>query len=120
LHDQIDAIPRDTHREFERRYRAWRRTWDSPSLALRSNTGALRSSQEFAALVALGPQIAPLLIERIAHPDEFFALQAYEVLQPDWPANIEADGQLVFESEQTKAERAVKDWFRLERGHAAP
>jgi hypothetical protein len=111
LHDQIATIPQDTRGEFERRYRAWRKTWDSPSLVLLSDTASLRRSAEFAALTGLGPQILPLLVEKMAHPQEFFALQAYEVMRPDWPANIETGGERVFDSEQAKAERAVKDWL---------
>jgi hypothetical protein len=120
LRDEIAAIPREIRRAFDRRYQAWRKTWDSPGLASLSDTKSRRNSAEFAALVGLGPRILPLLIGEIAHPQEFFALQAYEVLQPGWPADIEADGKPVFESEQAKAERAVKDWFRHKLGHAAP
>jgi hypothetical protein len=116
LIDEIAATPRDIRRAFERRYQAWRKTWDSPALAVLSDTRSRRSSVEFTALIGLGPQILPLLMDKIAHRREFFALQAYEVLQPDWPQNIEADGKPVFESEQARAARAVNDWFRHERG----
>jgi hypothetical protein len=111
LKDEIAAIPGGIRRAFERRYRAWRKTWDNPAVALLSDTRSRRNSAEFAALVGLGPQILPLLVDKIAHPQDFFALQAYEVLAPDWPANMEAGGEPVFESEQAKAKRAVKDWF---------
>jgi hypothetical protein len=120
LRHEIAAIPREIRRAFDQRYRTWRNTWDSPALAVLSDTRSTRNSAEFAALVGLGPQILPLLIDKIAHPQEFFALQVYEVLRPDWSANIEADGKPVFASEQAKARRAVKDWFRLKRGQAAP
>ena len=120
LRHEIAAIPGEIRRAFEERYRAWRKTWDSPALAVLSDTRSRRNSAEFAALVRLGPPILPLLIDKIAHPQEFFALQVYEVLRPDWPANIEADGKPVFASEQAKARRAVQDWFRLKRGQAAP
>ncbi|HEY6259634.1 MAG TPA: hypothetical protein VIY51_27980 [Xanthobacteraceae bacterium] len=111
LHDQIAEIPAATRRKFARRYAAWRKTWASPALALHSDTAAFRKSPKFAALVALGPPILPLLIEKIAHPDAFFALQAYAALRPDWPAQIETNGEQVFESEQAKAKRAVTDWL---------
>jgi hypothetical protein len=120
LRHEIAAIPREISRAFEQRYRAWRKTWDSPALAVLSDTRSRRNSGEFAALVGLGPQILPLVMDKIAHPDEFFALQVYEVLRPDWPANIEAGGKPVLESEQAKARRALQDWFRLKRGHATP
>ena len=71
----------------------------------------MRHADEFAALVALGAPILPLLVEKLAHPEEFFALQAYEAVRPDWAAAIESNSERVFESEQAKAQRAVKDWF---------
>ena len=111
LHDQIAAIPRDLRAEFERRYRAWRNTWDSPALAVLSDSAAVRRSDAFAPLIALGAPILPLLIETIARPEEFFALQAYEALKPEWPTAIDRNGERVFESEQAKARRAVRDWF---------
>jgi hypothetical protein len=111
LRDQIAAIPPDTRKTFARRYQAWRRTWSSPSVAVLSSTAALRRSEEFAALGAMGSQILPLLIDKIARPDEFFALQTYEALQGDVPARIGAAGEPIFESEQAKAKRAVKDWL---------
>jgi hypothetical protein len=120
LRDEIAAIPPEIRRAFEERYQAWRKTQDSPALAVLSDTRSRRNSAEFAALVGLGPQILPLLIDKIAHPQEFFALQVYEVLRPDWPVNVEADGKPVYDSEQAKARRAVQDWFRLKRGQAAP
>jgi hypothetical protein len=116
LRHEIAAIPREIRRAFDQRYQAWRNTWDSPALAVPSDTRSRRNSAEFATLVGLGPQILPLLIDKIAHPQDFLALQVYEVLRPDWPANIEADGKPVFASEQAKVRRAVQDWFRLKRG----
>jgi hypothetical protein len=111
LRAEITAIPPDMRGEFARRYPAWRKTWDSPAIAPLSDSAAVRRSDEFAALVALGAPILPLLIEQIARPPEFFALQAYEALKPDWPTTIDRNGERVFESEQAKARRAVKDWF---------
>jgi hypothetical protein len=111
LRVQIAAVPPDIRGEFARRYQAWRKTWDSPAIAVVSDSASVRHADEFAALVALGPQILPLLIGKMAQPENFFALQAYEAIKPDWPATIESNGERVFESEQAKAKRAVKDWF---------
>jgi hypothetical protein len=111
LRAQIAAIPPDIRRQFARRFAAWRKTWDRPAIAFASDSAAVRHADEFAALVALGAPILPLLVEKLAHPEEFFALQAYEATRPDWPATIESNGERVFESEQAKAQRAVKDWF---------
>jgi hypothetical protein len=111
LRAQIAAISVDVRSEFARRYQAWRQTWESPAIAFSSDSASVRRSDAFAALIALGAPILPLLIEKIARPAEFFALQAYEALKPDWPTTIDRNGERVFESEQAKARRAVRDWF---------
>jgi hypothetical protein len=115
LSAQIATVPLATRREFARRYAAWRKTWARGDLAFSSDTAAYRKSKEFSALVALGPPIRPLLIQRIARPDEFFALQAYEVIELGQPEGVSAagtgSGERAFESEQAKAKRVVQDWF---------
>jgi hypothetical protein len=113
LRAQIAAVAPDIRSEFARRFEAWRKTWDSPAIAPLSDSAAVRRSDEFAALIALGAPVLPLLIEKIAQPNEFFALQAFEAIKPDWPTTIECNGERVFKSEQAKARRAVKDWFAL-------
>jgi hypothetical protein len=68
LREEIATIPPEIRGAFEPHYQAWRNTWDSPALAVLSDTRSRRNSAEFAALVGLGPQILPLLIDKIAHP----------------------------------------------------
>jgi hypothetical protein len=111
LRAQIAAIAPDIRSKFARRFEAWRKTLDSPAIAPLSDSAAVGHSDEFAALVALGAPILPLLVEKIAQPDAFSALQAFEAIKPDWPTTIESNGERVFESEQAKARRAVRDWF---------
>jgi hypothetical protein len=77
LRAQIAAVPPDIRGEFAR-----------PLPGLAQDLGQSRHRgpfgfgigaklDEFAALIALGAPILPLLIEKIARPEDFFALQAY-------------------------------------------
>jgi hypothetical protein len=114
LKDEISRIPDDTRKEFEKRYAAWRKTWSDPHLAILSDPAALRYSKEFSDLGALGPEILPLVVEKLAQPAEFFALQLYDALQshPALRLDTDAEHEQVFEGEQGRAERLVKHWLR--------
>jgi hypothetical protein len=81
LKREVAAMPPDLTREFERRYAAQRKTWSDPHLSILSDPGVLRFLKEFADLAALSPQILPLVVAKLAQPDEFFALQLYDALQ---------------------------------------
>jgi hypothetical protein len=43
----------------------------------------LKAGSEFDALVALGPSILPLVVEKLSDPENFFALTLYDAIQPD-------------------------------------
>ena len=113
LKKEASQIASSTRREFEIRYAAWRKTWSEPHLAILSDPTVLRFSKEFAAVGALGPEILPLVIEKLTHPEEFFALQLYDALQENNSLRIDldADDQRIFEGEQGRAQRLVKHWL---------
>lgn len=113
LKREISRISADKRREFEERYANWRKTWSEPHLRIQSDPSSLRHSKEFAALGALGSEVLPLVIEKIAQPNEFFALQLYDALQHDPSLRIEVDvdDERILEGEQGRAERVVKHWL---------
>ena len=69
--------------------------------------------REFEALIPLGPVILPLLIEKLADPENFFALQLYDAMQSDENLLVqyEPDDERIVEGEQGRAPRAVQAWF---------
>jgi hypothetical protein len=113
LRKETAGISRNVRSKFERHYAAWRKTWSEPHLAFLSDPSALRFSKEFADLAGLGADILPLVIEKLAQPSEFFALQLYDALQVDPSLRIEAEseGVQIFKGEQGRAERVVKHWL---------
>jgi hypothetical protein len=81
LDAEIAQLPADLRVRFDERYRDWRKTWKRPDILVSSNSKAVRNSEEFRVLVALGLRILPLVVSKLLQPEEFFALQLYDVLQ---------------------------------------
>jgi hypothetical protein len=55
----------------------------------------------------------PLVVEKLADPENFFTLQLYDAIQPDEKlvVHFEADDERILEGEQGRARRVVKAWF---------
>ena len=113
LHQQRAAIPAKVRNSFDAAFSAWKNTWFSDGLAISSDPHTRAAGRDFESLVALGPTILPLVIEALADPDNFFALQLYDVMQTD--ANLliqyEPDDERILEGEQGRAYRVVQAWF---------
>lgn len=62
----------DLVEEFDNKYDAWKATW---WLSHNSTDPATRAAgDEFKALVALGPKIVPLVVNRLLDPNDFIAV----------------------------------------------
>ena len=81
LDTEMAELPAALRARFDQSYREWRKTWERSDILVSSNAKAVRSSEEFRSLVSLGPRILPLVVDKLLQPEEFFALQIYDVLQ---------------------------------------
>jgi len=113
LHKQQSEIPNDLRTAFDRAFKAWKESWFRGGLAVSSDPHTRAVGREFDALIALGPAILPLLIERLAEPENFLALQLYDALQSDENLLVqyEPDDERIVEGEQGRAQRVVQAWF---------
>lgn len=113
LREQRGRIPAELQVAFENAFSAWKNTWFSGGLALSSDPHTRTVGKEFDALVALGPEILPLAIEKLAEPENFLALQLYDAIQPDERllVQFEPDDERILEGEQGRARRVVQAWF---------
>jgi hypothetical protein len=113
LNQQLDQVPAQIRAAFDKAFAAWKSTWFRGGLALNSNPQARAIGPEYDALIALGSPILPLVVEQLAEPENFMALQLYDAIQPD--ANLlvqfEPDDERILEGEQGRAQRVVKAWF---------
>ena len=106
--------------EFMQHYRQWREGWSSEAIALSSDPAVVRSLPGFEELRSMGPEIVPLVMERLLKPEEFFALQLYDVLHGDGVSAEAMPVEYLFGGEQLRARLTVEAWLagRARRGLA--
>jgi hypothetical protein len=113
LRNQINSVPADLRSAFETAFEAWKSTWFAGGLAFSSDPHMRAVGKEFDALIALGPRIVPLVVEKLADPENFMALQLYDAIQPSEKLLVQygADDERILEGEQGRARRVVQAWF---------
>ena len=113
LTTQMSAVPTGVRDSFERAFQAWKDAWFDGGLAVSSAPQTRAIGKEFDDLVALGPQILPLVVAKLADPENFLALTLYDAIQPDRKLIVQfaADDERVLEGEQGRARRVLRAWF---------
>jgi hypothetical protein len=113
LNEEKKEILEELRAAFDQAFAAWKRTWFSGGLAISSNPHTRAVGTEYDALIALGPAILPLVVEQLADPENFLALQLYDALQPNEKllVQFEPDDERIVEGEQGRARRVVQAWF---------
>lgn len=71
----IDEIPTEIKSEFNKKYAAWKETWNNPEIAIQSNPRSYAESEEYSALCQFCQQYGkptwPLFIEKLSEGDVF-------------------------------------------------
>lgn len=113
LREQMSRIPPEVRTAFEVAFNAWKETWFSGGLAIDSDPHARAVGKEIDALIALGPAILPLIVDKLADPENFLALQLYDAMQPNarLVVHFEPEDERILEGEQGRARRTVQAWF---------
>jgi hypothetical protein len=113
LDEQRRAVPAELREAFATAFRAWKESWQRGSLVINSDPRSRAAGPEFDGLVALGPRILPLVVEGLTDPDNFFALQLYDAIQPNGQLVVQygPDDERILEGEQGRAWRTVQAWF---------
>jgi hypothetical protein len=102
-------VDRDLKARFEKAYAARKATWSHPLIAITSAPGARAKSIENLELIALGPEILPLLMEKLTDPEEFFALVAVDrLVRPELRVTHEPGDEAVLFGEQGRAIETVQ------------
>jgi hypothetical protein len=71
-------ISPELRRVFTEAFGEWKTTWFQGGLAISSDPHTRAVGKEFDALVAIGPSSIPLVVEALAEPENFIALQLYD------------------------------------------
>ncbi len=113
LREQSRRVPAEQQAAFEAAFNAWKNMWFGGGLAISSDPHTRAVGEEFDALVALGPAILSLVIEKLADPDNLLALQLYDAIQPEERllVQFEPENERILEGEQGRARRVVQAWF---------
>lgn len=113
LAEQREGVSAELRAAYEKAFAAWKATWFSGGLAISSDPHTRAVGKEYDALIALGPAIIPLVVGSLAEPENFFALQLYDAIQPNDQllVQFEPDDERILEGEQGRAQRVVQAWF---------
>jgi hypothetical protein len=113
LNEELARIPDQLRADFYKAFAAWKETWFSGGLAISSDPSTRAVGKEYDALIALGPAVLPLVVEALADPENFFALQLYDAMQPNEKLIVqyEPNDERILEGEQGRARRVVQTWF---------
>jgi hypothetical protein len=108
-----ERVRADLRAAYDGAFAAWKETWSHGGLAISSDPNTRAIGSEYDALIALGPAIIPLVVESLADPENFFALQLYDAIQPNAHllVQFEPDDERILEGEQGRARRVVQAWF---------
>jgi hypothetical protein len=106
-------VDTEMRQAFRVAFAAWKKTWFEGGLAISSDPHTRAVGKDFDTLVALGPKILPLVIAELTDADNFFALQLYDVLQPNQHLIVqyEPDDERILAGEQGRAAGVVKHWL---------
>ena len=113
LGDVCERIPPDVRAAYGSAFAAWKASWFSGGLAFSSDPHTRTVGREYDALIAMGPAIIPLVVESLADPENFLALQLYDAIQPNGQLLVQfgPDDERILEGEQGRARRVVHTWF---------
>ena len=113
LGEVVREVPEQVKTTFEKAFSGWKETWFNGPLSISSDPSDRATGQEFHDLIALGPAAIPLILEKLADPENFVALQLYDALQTDVNllVHIEPDDDRILEGEQGRARRTVQAWL---------
>jgi hypothetical protein len=113
LKDRVKNVEPELKRRFAHAYTAWKESWDHPLIAVSSDPATRTQTPAFLELIALGPQIIPLLMEKLTNPNEFFTLQAVDRLsRPEFVISDHPDDPALLLGEQARAIETVRHWIR--------
>lgn len=96
---------------FESLFNEWKEAWN---WSLSNNTATTRNLSQYAELKAMGQEIIPLLIEKMAtEEDNFFAIRLYEDLQnnPNLIIQYANDDPRLLEGLQQTTKKTIRKWL---------
>jgi hypothetical protein len=115
IRERVQQIGPEMKEQFEAAYRAWKEACEHPFILASSNPYSRTQTPTFLELISLGPEIIPLLMEKLTRPEEFFALLAADrLIRPEFVVAHEPGDPAVILGEQGRAIETIKQWIKTE------
>ena len=112
LAELSEAVPADARSAFDAAYERWKAVLTTGDAAADSTGARAMHSSEFVAAVAAARDAVPRLMDKLADPDEHFALLiAQQILPPEVVPIYEPDDPLVLEGEHARALTTLGNWL---------
>jgi hypothetical protein len=113
LQSLVDRVPDDVRQAYDTAFESWKATWFSGPLSVNSNPHSRAYGPDFEALITLGTDILPLVVNSLADDENFMALTLYDAIQPDHRLSVPsiANAPEILEGEQGRAKRTVRTWL---------
>ena len=83
LHDAVKTVNPAVREEFNHWFDAWKLTWAQGAMAFSNDVRDRSAAYSYKKLVDMGPEILPLVVEKLANPENFIARQLYDDLQAE-------------------------------------
>jgi hypothetical protein len=115
IQTRVLQMSQDLKDRFDRAYQAWQESCRHPLIAIDSNPISRTHTPAFRELISLGPDILPLLMEKLTNPEDFFALQAVDhLLRPEFVVSHDPHDPAILHGEQGRALETVKQWIKTQ------
>jgi hypothetical protein len=113
LKSLMREIPAEKIAEFEKKFKALKKTWHQGSFSSSSDPYLRTKTAEFRELTGMGKDVLPLLANKMTDDSNFLILPAFEQIAKDKKLIIRIDSsdERILEGEQGRAYRTVKNYL---------
>jgi len=121
VREKAANVSADARLAFEVAFSAWEQSWRRGEVIFSSNPETLKTVPEFRVLLVMGSPIIPLVVEKLTHPKNFFALQLYDELQGRYEGargreavvSYTPSDPYILEGEQGRCVRTIRRWLAV-------
>lgn len=109
---EIDQIPAEIQNEFDEKFDFWKKQWSEIPFVFSSNTNDFKDAPGWNALLGMGEEMLPLLLQKLCDEENFPALVLYEAIQNNKDLIVDPMEDWLA-GEQTRAIRVVEKWIAM-------
>ncbi|KAH8900764.1 hypothetical protein GQ53DRAFT_815623 [Thozetella sp. PMI_491] len=108
VHAQLNEYYPALIQNFEKLYSDWKATWFTGDNEHSASSADRAKGPEWEALLALGPKILPLVVQKLTNEEDFMAVQLYNALEKDIGVKVDPESVLDYLTLQRHANLVVE------------